>query len=148
MGIPSWILAKPHRMLILAFCGTIGAVLPTSADVKNAYSAFPSLKKNVDCMTKVLKTIPNVDYVRAGVWMGDGRDFPSVTYRYSDKTHAPSDVRFIGQKSDKNGRPYIYFMTVLGGLTSPGSVPPDFGTGVVSGAWKAKCGVDAWALYE
>jgi hypothetical protein len=142
-------MTRLHQILSLASCGVIATTLSAPADVKNAYDVFPSLRKNIACMTMVLKTTPNVYQVETGIWHDGGWDYPLVRYRYTDyKRSGTSTIQFIAQQTYNNG-PVIYFMTTLRGIFPPrDSGPPDFGTKKVSRAWKEKCGVDASILYD
>jgi hypothetical protein len=109
----------------------------------------PALHKKIECMAKVVKTVPLADQIRTGVedrtrdasamYM---RVLPFVEYRFPSRYGGKSLVRFEAVNEDP-----LIFQAPLSGLTVAGKPPDDLGSGIIIPKWKAVCGVSAVILF-
>jgi len=95
----------------------------------------PSFRQSVQCMMEVLRKTPLVDQVEVGVLKSAGWLPPFVKYRYREPDGRFVSVQFVLQNSKQ------YFLGVLNGLSTPGVLPPDFGTEEITRQWQQQCRV-------
>lgn len=108
-----------------------------------------SVRDEVQCMLKVLKTEPNVDNVESGYSNSDGWiHHPFIQYRYQEKNGAFGSVRF-DTKQTHDSKHTVFFIAILNGLySSDQNGPLNWGTGEITKRWKLSCGVNAEVLYD
>ena len=85
-----------------------------------------------------------IDSVKFEVARYGGMPNAFVQYRDRSKAGQGATIRFESRQMD----PPFIFMVALSGLGSEDRPPGDFGTGVVTKAWKARCNVDAYVLFN
>ena len=115
------------------------------------------LRSKVECMTRVLRTTPDVQDVTVGVKSGtnvlttDAEAasphillHPYLDYTASDGKGAHYRVRFWGDRyPDANGERYTFWAALPGLFTPGGEEPSDWGTDALADAWHARCDVNA-----
>jgi hypothetical protein len=140
--------------LAIVIAASLTSANAAPAPVKNMP---PGLQKAADCMYGVVKNEPGFGQAKLGTFENEGLVLPYVQYlaptdrrggriTVSFAAEAPCAAVHRGYNCCPENN--YCFWTRLGGLfatTEPG--PPDGGTGVLIPKWKARCGVDANALF-
>ena len=118
---------------------------PTMADVA------PQLRKNAECMFRVLRTVPGIDHVRLGVENDQNWLHPYLEYRAkADERGFRPTMRYNAERActaDNRHNWCSRFVVLLSGLTSPGKEPSDWGTRDINKKWKSACGVTAVGFF-
>jgi hypothetical protein len=123
--------------LLLSFAAV--AVVSSRA---SAVDIGRSLRRETQCMVRVLQAMPDVDHIRSGISLSEGNQ-AFVEYRYHGSNGQAGTVRFTKQPGD------LGFFAVLGGLMTPNAPgPPDFGTAEITRRWKSQCRVNAYIRFE
>jgi hypothetical protein len=138
-------------LLSIASIATISSA--SAASIEDIPLAF---RRDVTCMINVLRKTPRVDQVESGVIDTAGSPSPFVGYRYTEQDGRVGVVRFVARKADARfpardedvSHGTVVYWANLNGLTTPGVVPPTFGTGEIAGQWKLRCGVSAIAVFN
>ena len=125
-------------------CGIFALGLTTNA----AAASIPlALRQTTKCMLNVLKTTPGIETPKLGISTGQGWKHPFVEYRFTDKIGGKNTVRFDAQRTFESGHYSYWYVAVLPGLATPGSLRlPDWGTSRLSLVWKTRCHVEATVL--
>ncbi|HWD26302.1 MAG TPA: hypothetical protein VG387_04005 [Rhizomicrobium sp.] len=114
------------------------------------------LRRDVTCMADLLRKIPGVDHVVAGVergrnlWtMSDEMENPPVWFRpfveYSvtDSFGKRATLRFAADRMHHDEGDTYSFWTLLPGAAAEGGAPRDWGARQLIDSWKSACGVRA-----
>jgi hypothetical protein len=130
-------------MLTVAF--VLGAMAVGPASPASRLSPFTHMQ----CMESVLHKLPSISQVKSGVLSIDGQVHPFVQYYYraSGPAWRSGYVRFVGSNANKTDATRTYSARISG-LSTPGTDPADYGTGLVVDQWRLACKVDASALWE
>lgn len=122
--------------LLVALPACVHGQVPTS---------IPRLAQAVECMLRVLKTVPGVSEPKLDTTQSSGVMVPIVEYRAAEKASWTQPTRFVFQPESNRT---IWFQALLPGLISTGTDLDWHVTKVVVKKWKAQCGVEATVLFE
>ena len=132
--------------LVAAVLITLPPLILTAASAHAETTEIPpSLKRDAECMYKVLKTVPGVTEPKLGYETSDGWTHPFLEYRAAEANSWGGPMRFHAKKPD-NGK--FWFLAI-----TPGRILPAVGhvdihvTDAVVDKWKAQCRVDANVLF-
>lgn len=135
--------------LCLAFCGLAGVTVTPAVNAPSMDDATPQLKRDAQCMLRVLKSVPGIDNIEMGVSDVGGWSHPFLQYRAKAEADGyRATIRFEATKSfysSSDRKPF--FIVALSGIASPGEDPPTYGTGAVAKLWEEKCDVHAMVLF-
>lgn len=107
-------------------------------------SVSSELRKDLQCMMRVLKSEPLVSEAHIGFTNNDGWHHPYLAYRYRGIGVAFDTYRNI----DLSGVRYGFIANLNGLTTTAGQKPDDLGTPAIIEKWKRDCGVDASAVFN
>jgi hypothetical protein len=136
---------KSSCFITTAWIAMVGTISSQSyASIGDVPSPF---RRDVQCMTKVLKKTPHVDQVESGALLDNGWMHPFVQYHYQEEDGRAGTVRFVAQKLNAS-KDAIQYLALLNGLmTLGGPPPPTFGTEEIARQWNIQCGVPAIAVF-
>ena len=122
----------------------LGTVSRAGADDILKRPVPEALVKDVNCMVKVLRTMPQIEHIKSEAVRIGGMPQASVEYRDNSKVGEGTTLRFRA-----NGlEPPYFFQIGLGGLVdSRIGHPHSFGVDRVMTAWKARCDVNSVILF-
>jgi hypothetical protein len=139
----------------------VGVVL-AAATLASAHATTvgmaPQLRKDAECMFRVLKTVPGVDHVKLGASSYQNWIHPYLEYRATaDETGYRQVIRYDAERACTVDNPHnccstadrdYCFVAILSGLTASGTEPSDWGTRDIDRKWKSACGVTALGYFE
>jgi hypothetical protein len=145
-------------MMRFLFTLCAGAVaLATSAVSAPLDDVAPQMRKDAECMATVLRSMRDISQVEIGVYRRHGRTaYPYVRFLAAPDKHdnreTISYAAYLACRAKNgtcetfDGRNYMFVATLPGLWDQPR--PTNWGTPEIEHRWKAKCGVDATAVYS
>jgi hypothetical protein len=130
------------------FCALVSFLSTSAAHAASMDDVTPQLKRDAECMLRVLKSVPGIDGTEMGVSDLGGWSHPFLQYRAAPARDGyRATIRFDATKNFQSNDRKSTFEAMIPGIYGQNeSGPPDYGTGALAKLWEKKCTVRVMVL--
>jgi len=133
---------------VLALALLAGVAVTSTARLPAPGVATPQIKRDAQCMLRVLKSVSGIDTIESGMSDVGGWQHPFLQYRAAPLPNGyRAVIRFDATTEFHSDDRKSFFIANLSGMSAVNEEAPDYGAGAMATLWEKKCDVHVMVLF-